>query len=176
MLYVAHTCEWKKSTANQRKNGKSFITKSTMFDLSGMNRAFDQMRENAERQGKNLAKVQADDFVKTLKMEGKAIAPSADKIFTDVKKAGFKIYRKKGTSVKQELQRRYRASGRFGKTWQIDRTIASGNVIRIYVVNQSGDSAKVDNMKGVSDRAEKLSGRRFKSRLENMANSITSKF
>lgn len=141
-----------------------------------MNRAFDQMHENAERQGKSLAKVQADDFVKTLKMEGKAIAPSADRILSDVKKAGYKIYRKKGTSVKQEMQRRYRASGTFGRLWEVVRTIDLGRVIRIYVGNKAANSEKVDNRTGVSDKAEKLSGTRFKSRLEKMADSITSKF
>jgi hypothetical protein len=146
------------------------------FDMSGMNKAFDRMRENASRQGKDLAKVQADDFLKSLRMEGKAIAPTPDRIFTDVKNAGFKIYRKPGKSVQQEIQRRIRARGTFGRAWQIVKITSEKFAIRVWMINKSGESAKVDAKKGVSDKAEKISGNRFKSRLNRLADSIMGQF
>ena len=146
------------------------------FDMSGMNRAFDRMRENAERQGKDLAQVQAKDFLGVLKREGRAIAPTADRIFSDVKQANFKIKRRAGTTVSQEIKRRIRAIGTFGRSWMIEKVTSQRFVIRIWMINKSNESLKVDNKKGVSDRAEKLSGNRFKSRLNRMADSIMSRF
>jgi len=144
--------------------------------MSGMNQAFDRMRENASRQGKDLATVQANDFLGVLKREGKAIAPTPDRIFSDVKNAGFKIKRKAGTSVKQEIKRRIRAIGTFGRTWVIEKITSERFKIRVWMINKSGDSAKVDAKKGVSDKAEKISGNRFKTRLNRMADNIMSKF
>ena len=144
--------------------------------MSGMNRAFDRMRENAERQGKDLAQVQAKDFLGVLKREGRAIAPTADRIVSDVRQANFKIKRKAGTTVSQEIKRRIRAIGTFGRSWMIEKVTSQRFVIRIWMINKSNESLKVNNKKGVSDRAEKLSGNRFKSRLSRMADSIMSRF
>jgi len=146
------------------------------FDMSGMNKAFERMRENASRQGRDLAKVQADDFLKSLKMEGKAIAPTPDRIFSDVKNAGYKIYRKKGQTVQQEIKRRIRARGTFGRAREIVKITSEKFKIQVWMINKSGESAKVDAQKGVSDKAEKISGNRFKSRLNRLADSIMGQF
>jgi hypothetical protein len=146
------------------------------FDMSGMSRAFDRMRENAERKGKDLAQVQAKDFLGVLKREGRAIAPTADRIVSDVRQANFKIKRKAGTTVSQEIKRRIRAIGTFGRSWMIEKVTSQRFVIRIWMINKSNESLKVDNKKGVSDRAGKLSGNRFKSRLNRMADSIMGRF
>lgn len=146
------------------------------FDPSGMNQAFDRMRENAARQGKDMATQQAGFFLANLKREGRAIAPTPDRIYSDVKAADFKIKRKSGVSVAKEIKRRIRARGTFGRAWKIIKVTSERFLIRIWMENTSAESLKVDNMKGVSDRAEKKSGQRFKDRLNRLADSITSKF
>lgn len=146
------------------------------FDASGMNRAFDKMRENAESKGKDMATQQASFFLSNLKREGRAIAPTPDRIFSDVKAADFKIKRKAGVSVSKEIKRRIRARGTFGRAWKIIKVTSERFAIRIWMENDSAESLKVDNMKGVSDKAEKKSGQRFKDRLNRLAESITNSF
>jgi len=144
--------------------------------MSGMNQAFDRMRENAQREGKGIAQVQAEDFLKVLKVEGRAIAPTPDRILSDVKKANYRIIRKPGVSVDKEIKRRIRARGTFGRAWEIVKITSERFKIQIWMVNKSAESAKVDAKKGVSDKAEKISGTRFKSRLNKLADSIMGKF
>ena len=144
--------------------------------MSGMNRAFDKMRENAERQGKDMAQQQANFFLGNLKREGRAIAPTPDRIYTDVRAANFKIKRKPGVSVSKEIKRRIRARGTFGRAWKIVKVTSERFKIRIWMINTSAESLKVDNEKGVSDKAEKKSGQRFKDRLNRLAERITNTF
>ena len=146
------------------------------FDPSGMYSAFDRMREQASSQGKNLATVQGNDFLNEAKKQGRLIAPTPETLVDTAKKLKGRLKRKPGVSVGKELARRIRARGVFAKGWVISHITSEKFRIRIWIKNESTNSDEVDTKKGVSDKAEKASGGRFKSRLNKLADSVTNKF
>tara|TARA_R110000868_G_scaffold59271_1_gene181954 strand:- start:4944 stop:5369 length:426 start_codon:yes stop_codon:yes gene_type:complete len=141
-----------------------------------MFQAFDKIRDAAASQGKDLAKVQGDDFLNEAKKQGRIIAPTAQELTDKAVKLKFRLKRKPGVSPAKELARRIRAKGTFARGWFISKVTSEKFKIRIWITNKSAESEKVDNQKKVSDKAEKASGGRFKGRLEKLANSVTSRF
>jgi len=146
------------------------------FDPSGMNAAFDRMRDNAATRGKNLADVQGQDFLRTIKQEGRKIAPTPQDLYDTASRLGWRLKRKPGVSPAKELKRRIRARGTFARGWQIVRITSERFRIRIWLEDKSAESDKVDTRHGVSDKAEKKSGGRFKRRLNQLAETLTRLF
>lgn len=146
------------------------------FDPSGMYSAFDRMREAAASRGKNLADTQAQDFLRTIKQEGWKIAPKPQELYDTAQKVGWRLKRKPGVSPAKELQRRIRARGTFARGWQIVKVTSEKWRIRIWLMDKAAESDKVDTRHGVSDKAEKKSGGRFKTRLNKLAESVTKIF
>lgn len=146
------------------------------FDPSGLNQAFDRMRERAASQGKNLADVQGKDFLNEAKKQGRMIAPTAETITAKAVQLRWRLKRKPGVTPAKELTRRIRARGTFAKGWFISNVTSERFRIRIWITNKSAESEKVDQQKQVSDKAEKASGGRFKSRLDRLAESLTRNF
>lgn len=146
------------------------------FDPSGLNQAFDRMSERAASQGKNLADVQGKDFLNEAKKQGRMIAPTAEKITAKAVQLRWRLKRKPGVTPAKELTRRIRARGTFAKGWFISNVTSERFRIRIWITNKSAESEKVDQQKQVSDKAEKASGGRFKSRLDRLAESLTRNF
>ena len=143
------------------------------FDASGLYSAFDRMQENASAKGKDLATVQANDFLSEMKKDGRAIAPTPETLKGVAEKLGWRLRRKKGVSPEKELQRRIRARGTFARFWKIWKTDSEKFRIRIWLIDDGADSAKVDAQKGVSEKAVNASGGRFKSRLNKLADAVT---
>jgi hypothetical protein len=146
------------------------------FDPSGLYGAFDRMRDQAASQGKSLATVQGNDFLKEAKTQGRLIAPTPEKITAKAKQLKGRLKRKPGVTPAKELSRRIRARGTFAKGWFISKVDSEKFKIRIWITNKSAESAKVDAQKKVSDKAEKITEKRFKSRLEKLAESVTKTF
>jgi len=146
------------------------------FDPSGLYSAFDRMRENAAARGKDLATIQAKDFLNETKKAGREIAPTPQELVDVAKKSGWRLKRKPGTTPGQELQRRIRAIGTFARGWKIARVDNQKFRIRIWLEDLANQSGMVDDKRGVSRKAQKASGGRFKTRLDKLATSITSKF
>jgi len=146
------------------------------FDPSGLNRAFDKMRDQAASKGKTMADVQGKDFLNEAKKQGRIIAPTPETITATAKRLKGRIKRKPGISPGKELARRIRARGTFARGWFISNITSEKFKIRIWITNKSAESEKVDQIKKVSDKAEKATGGRFKSRLNKLADSLTNKF
>jgi len=147
-----------------------------LFDPSGLNSAFDRMRDNAATQGKTLADVQAADFISEERKQGRLIAPSSQSLTEAAVALKWRLRRKPGVTPAKELARRIRARGTFARGWVIQKIDSEKFRIRIWLVNQSAESDKVDTAHKASDKAEKIAGGRFKSRLDKLASSITSSF
>jgi len=141
-----------------------------------MNAAFDRMRDNAATRGKNLADVQGQDFLRTIKQEGRKIAPTPQELYDTAARLGWRLKRKPGVSPAKELKRRIRARGTFARGWQIVRITSERFRIRIWLEDKAAESDKVDTRHGVSDKAEKKSGGRFKRRLNQLADTLTRLF
>jgi hypothetical protein len=139
------------------------------FDPSGLYAGFDRLREAAAAKGKDLADVQAADFIKEERDQGRKIAPTADELTSKAISLKWHLKRKPGVTPAKELARRIRARGTFGKGWRIQKITSEKFRIRIWLVNTSGESEKVDEAHKTSDRAEKITGKRFRDRLEKMA-------
>jgi hypothetical protein len=146
------------------------------FDMSGMTQAFDRMREQAEKRGKDMATDQGNFFLRATKRLGWQAAPSKEKLFQTAQELGWRLKRKTGTTPGQELKRRMRSRGTFARGWHISKIESKRFVIRIWLENDSAESDKVDTQKKVSDRAEKQVGGRFKSRLDRLAEQVTKSF
>jgi len=141
-----------------------------------MNAAFDRMRDNAATRGKNLADVQGQDFLRTIKQEGRKIAPTPQELYDTASRLGWRLKRKPGVSPAKELKRRIRARGTFARGWKIVRVTSERFRIRIWLEDKAAESDKVDTRHGVSDKAEKKSGGRFKRRLNQLADTLTRLF
>lgn len=146
------------------------------FDPSGLTQALDQMNDRAKSQGKDLVDVLAQGFLKDIKAEGWKIAPTPEELVDTAKKLKWKLKRKPGVTPAKELSRRIRAKGTFARKWKRWKEESYSNGFRIWLIDTAGESDKVDKAKGVSDRAEKITGRKFKSKLDAMASRITSMF
>jgi len=146
------------------------------FDPSGLYAAFDKMRDHAASQGKTLADAQGKDFLNEAKKQGRIIAPTPETLVEKAKSLKWRLRRKKGVTPGKELSRRIRARGTFARGWFISSITSEKFRIRIWITNKSADSEKVDTQKKVSDKAEKASGGRFKTRLDRLANSVTRNF
>ena len=146
------------------------------FDFSGMTQAMDKMQKNAEIQGKTLAEKMSIEFLKDMKSESWKIAPTAETISAKARELKFRIKRKKGVTPARELARRIRARGTFAKSWKIWKTESQKYSIRIWLIDMATASEKVDNDKKVSVKAEKITGKKYKDRLDKMATSILDKF
>jgi hypothetical protein len=136
----------------------------------------DKMRENAASKGKELANTQGQDFLRTIKRESWQVAPTPQELYDTAQRVGWALKRKKGVSPAKELKRRIRARGTFARGWRIVRIVSEKWRIRIWLMDKSAESDKVDTRHGVSDKAEKKSGGRFKQRLNRMADAITRAF
>lgn len=146
------------------------------FDPSGLYSAFDRMRESAARQGKNLADVQANDFLIEEKKQGRIIAPTAEELVNKAQELKWRLKRKPGVSPGKELSRRIRAKGTFARGWFISKVESQKFRIRIYLTNKSANSDVVDSKFRASDKAEKITGKRFKTRLDRLAETVTKTF
>jgi len=146
------------------------------FDPSGLYSAFDKMSAQASSQGKTVAEVQSKDFLNEAKKQGWLVAPTPETITAKAKQLKGRLIRKPGVTPAKELARRIRARGTFARGWYISNVTSERFKIRIWLTNKSAESAKVDQQKKVSDKAEKATGGRFKSRLDKLAQSITSNF
>ena len=146
------------------------------FDPSGLYGAFDKMRENASKQGKTLADVQTRDFLNEVRKDGRAIAPTPELLKETARKLGWRLKRKPGVSPGRELQRRIRARGTFARGWKLWKVESQKFLIRIWLRDDANDSAKVDAMKGVSEKAVNSTGSKFKRRLDKLADSVTKFF
>lgn len=134
------------------------------------------MREQASSQGKTMASVQGRDFLNEAKKQGREIAPTPEKLNAVAQKLRGRLLRKPGVTPAKELARRIRARGTFAKGWFISNITSEAFRIRIWLTNKSAESGKVDMQKKVSDKAEKITGRRFKTRLDALARTITRTF
>jgi len=146
------------------------------FDPSGLKNAFDRMEDGAKSHGKTLAEEQSQFFLKIMKQESWKIAPTVATLNEVANRLKWKLKRKKGVTPGQELQRRIRARGTFARGWKIVKTESKGFTIRIWMVDDSAQSAKVDAMKNVSDKAEKITGKSYKTKLDKLAGKVTSIF
>lgn len=146
------------------------------FDPSGLYGAFDKMRDQAASKGKTMADVQGNDFLNEAKKQGRIIAPTAETLTAKAKALKFRLKRKPGVTPAKELARRIRARGTFARGWFISNITSEKFRIRIFITNKSAESEKVDQIKKVSDKAEKATGGRFKKRLETLAKSVTRNF
>jgi hypothetical protein len=123
-----------------------------------------------------MAVNQGNIFLKIMKEESWKIAPTPQKLNDVAKRLKWRLKRKKGVTAGQELQRRIRSRGAFARQWKIVKIKSSGFRIRIWMVDESNESAKVDAKKNVSDKAEKLTGRSYKTKLDKLADQVTSTF
>jgi len=146
------------------------------FDFSGMTQAMDKMRDNAERQGKTLAEKMSYEFLKDIKDESATITPTAETITSKAKELKYRLKRKPGVSPIRELARRIQARGTFKRRWKIWKTESQKYSIRIWLINTSAESEKVDDQKKVSTKAEKITGKKYKDKLDQMATNIMNKF
>ena len=134
------------------------------------------MRDQAASKGKTMATEQGNDFLKEAKKQGREIAPTPEKIVAKARQLKGRLKRKPGVTTAKEISRRIRASGTFAKGWFISSITSEKFRIRIWITNKSAESGKVDSDKKVSDKAEKITGKRFKSRLDKLAQSVTKTF
>jgi len=146
------------------------------IDTSGLYKAFDKMRENAESKGKTLTEQQSQIFLRMMKTESWKAAPSKDELFQTAQELKWRLKRKKGVSPAKELKRRMRARGTFARGWQILKVESAQYRIRVWLIDKSTDSAKVDKRHGVSKRTTEKMGGNFKRRVDNLAKQLTNDF
>lgn len=146
------------------------------FDFSGMTQAMDKMRDNAERQGKTLAEKMSYEFLKDIKAESRMVAPTAEKITATARQLKFRLKRKPGVSVKSELARRIRAIGTFEKKWKFWKVESQKYSIRIWLIDTANGSGIVDDQKKISNKAEKVTGKKYKDKLNGLATNILNRF
>ncbi len=145
------------------------------FEPSGLYSAFEKMRDDAASKGKDLAFVMAGQFLRNMREEGRKIAPTAEELTATAQRLKGRLKREKGTPEK-ELARRIRAKGIFARKWKIARKESQKYRVRIWLIDTAGSSDKVDTEKRVSDKAEKTTGRKFKTKLDAMAERVTRAF
>lgn len=146
------------------------------FDPSGLESAFDKMRNNASSQGKSLADVLAKGFLADIKKESFKIAPTAQTLTEVAVKLNWRLKRKRGVTPAKELARRIRAKGTFARGWQFWKTESARFRIRIWLIDKSSNSETVDSQKKVSDKAANITGSKFKTKLNQMADRIMGGF
>lgn len=146
------------------------------FDPSGLTQAMDRMNDNAAKQGKTLAEQMSAIFLSDIKKEGREIAPTPEHLVETAKKLKWRLKRKPGVSPGKELARRIRARGTFARGWKFWKTESSRYNIRIWLIDTAASSGLVNDQKGVSKRAEKTTGTKFKTRLNALADKIMSAF
>ena len=111
-----------------------------------------------------------------VRKDGREIAPTTDELNAVAARLKGRLKRKKGVTPENELARRQRAKGIFARKWKIDRKETSRNHIKIWLIDTSANSDKVDTKFKVSDKAEKVVGGKFKYRLNKMADNLTGNF
>lgn len=146
------------------------------FDPSGLKQAFDRMDNAAQKRGKTMAEDQGNFFLKTMKKESWKVAPTPATLNEVAARLQGRLKRKKGTTPMEELQRRMRARGTFSRGWKITKVERAKYRIRIWMVDEAKQSAKVDSEKKVSDKAEKITGKSYKSKLDKLADQVTGVF
>lgn len=146
------------------------------FDPSGLYSAFDKMRDNAASQGKTLGEQMGGIFLKDIKSEGWKEAPTPEELNAVAMRLKGRLKRKRGVTPMKELQRRIRARGTFARNWKIEKIQSEKYIMRIWLRDSAASSGKVDSEKGVSNRAEKITGRAFKTKLDAMADKLTNSF
>jgi hypothetical protein len=144
--------------------------------MSGLSQAFDKMRDNAASQGKDLTYIMAGQFLNQVRKDSREIAPTAEELNAVAMRLKGRLKRKKGVTPEKELARRQRAKGIFARKWKIDRKEATRNNIKVWLIDTSANSAKVDEKFKVSDKSEKIVGGKFKDKLNQMAERITRNF
>jgi PAB1-binding protein PBP1 len=146
------------------------------FDPSGLHQAFDRMQDASKKRGKTMADQQAQFFLRELRKQGRLIAPTVETLVDVAAQLGNRLKRKKGKTVEQELKRRIRARRTFSRSWKITKIESERFRIRIWMMNFSNESGKVDDKKKTAEKAEKVVGSKFKDRLNKLTDSITSTF
>ena len=136
----------------------------------------DRMSENAANQGKTLAEQMSQVFLSDMKAQGRLIAPTPDTLAAKAKELKWRLKRKPGVSPGKELARRIRARGTFARKWKIWKTESQKFKIRIWLIDTAANSGLVDDQKKVSDKAEKITGNKYKARLNALADKILNSF
>lgn len=146
------------------------------FDPSGLQRAFEKMDDAARNHGKTMAEDQGNFFLKTMKQESWKIAPTPATLNEVAAKLQWRLKRKKGVTPAEELQRRMRARGTFARGWRITKVDRARYKIRIWMIDDAKQSGKVDAEKNVSNKAEKITGRSYKNKLNKLADKVAGIF
>ena len=146
------------------------------FDPSGLKRAFDRMDKSAQTKGKTMAEDQGNLLLKTMKVESWKVAPTSSELNATAAKLKGRLKRKKGTTPLEELNRRHRARGIFARKWEITKTKRSKYKIQIWMIDNANQSAKVDAIKKVTDKAERKTGRSYTEKLNKLADQVTGVF
>ena len=146
------------------------------FDPSGLTQAFDRLGDNAAKQGKTLAEVMGQTFLADMKAESRQVAPTPELLVETAKRLKWRLRRKKGVSPGKELARRIRARKTFARGWKFWKQEGSGLRTRIWLIDTANQSGKVDDQKHVSDKAEKITGRKYRSKLDTLASKLMGGF
>lgn len=146
------------------------------FDPSGLTQAMDRMRENAAGQGRTLSEQMSKVFLADMKEQGRMIAPTPDTLVQKAKSLKWRLKRKPGVTPGKELARRIRARGTFARKWKIWKTEGEKYNIRIWLIDTAANSGIVDEQKGVSKKAERITGNKYKSRLGALAQKLMGSF
>ena len=143
------------------------------LDISGLERAFEKMQDDASRHGKDMATEQAGFFLRKLKSESRKITPSVEKLVNVATSLGWRLKRKTGVTPAKELKRRIRSRFTFARQWKITSVTERKFGIRIHYANFAAESLKVDNRTQISENVSSSTKSRFKAKLDKLADRIT---
>jgi hypothetical protein len=132
------------------------------------------MENAAKTKGKTAAQTQAGVLMSVVKAEGKKDGPTKQDIYDKAVELKWRLKRKKGKSPVQEMKRRQRVAGLYGRQWKMTNVKQSGTSIEIWMENRVKYAGTINVKKKTFSRAAGKTNTKYRARLQKLANQVTS--
>ncbi len=146
-------------------------------NLDPLGAALNKLRDDAHKEGKQLAKVEANVFLRIMKRVSWKSAPTRETINAVYLRLGWRMKRRKGTKTPEaERDRRLRARGTFARAWFVVSVSDLGSRIRILLKDKANYSEGIAERDGTVEKAQQTTLRGWGSKLDRIARKITGNF
>lgn len=146
-------------------------------NLDPLGAALNKLRDDAHKEGRELAQKEAGIFLRIMKRFSWQSAPSREEINAVYERLGWKMKRRKGTKTpEQERDRRLRARGTFARAWFVVKVTDMGSRIRILLKDKANYSEEIAARDGTIEKAQQRTLRGWGSKLDRVARKIAGNF
>jgi hypothetical protein len=146
-------------------------------NLDPLGEALQKLKADAHKEGRTLAKVESNVFLRIMKRFSWESAPTRETIKSVYERLGWRMRRRRGTKTPEaERDRRLRARGTFARAWFVVSVTEVGSRIRILLKDKADYSSQIAERDGTIEKAQQRTLRGWGDKLNRVARRLAGNF